>query len=438
MRVDRQGSRGRSRPPRGTGIADSEPVNACELEIDLQCLGLRIDSSCTLGADARSFSRTRAGLGSGLELVIPGSRKDVWVNVPVVEAFAARSPWVLRRDGSGYRVENEESGEGRPVRLPPEPLWYRAKTSAGTGMSRVGVLQGTYLGIYVEETCAFWRAGLQCAFCTTGVNVGAAEEPRKSVADVVETARAAKEESGVTFVHFNSGFQGERDIDGVGPFVKAIKEQVGLLVGVQMTPSRHLGKYDWLRDLGVDHLSFCYEFHDPAVFARLLPGKQRTFGQAAFYDAMEYTARLWGPGRVSGEIIAGIEPLESTLAAIDHIVSVGAFPTVCIFRPLPGSKMADEPPPRAGDMRVVFRHVAEACRRAGIPVGIAPNIEVSLVVQPDDALELLSPWDVRTWIYRAKLRAMKAAARPLFRKALEPRPVPVPETPPLPAAASGS
>jgi hypothetical protein len=398
-------------------------MNACELEIDLQCLGIRVDPSCTLEEDARSFSRTRAGLGSGLELVIPGDRKAIWVNVPVVEPFATRSPWLLRKDDAGYRVVHGTTGEHHPVRIPPEPEWYGARTRDGTPMSRVGVLQGTYLGIYIEETCAFWKNDLQCHFCTTGLNVGAAEEARKTVADVVETARAAKEESGVTFVHFNSGFQGERDIDGVVPFVKALKEEVGVLVGVQMTPSKHLGKYEALRDLGVDHLSFCYEFHNPEYFARYLPGKERAFGQEAFYAAMEHASGLLGPGRVSGEIIAGIEPLPDTLAAIDHIVSVGAFPTVCIFRPLAGSKMADVPPPDPAEMRVVFRRVAEACRDAGIPVGIAPNVEVSLVVQPDDAIELLDPWDPRNWLYRGKLQALRAAAGPVLRRAMEPRKV---------------
>jgi hypothetical protein len=388
-------------------------MNACELEIDLQCLGLRVDPSCTLEKDARSFSRTRAGLGSGLELVIPGDRKAIWVNVPVVEPFAANSPWLLRKEDAGYRVVHSKLGESHPVRIPPEPRWYRERTKAGTVMNRVGVLQGTYLGIYIEETCAFWKNDLQCHFCTTGLNVGAGEEARKSVA----------------------GFQGERDIDGIGPFVKALKEEVGVLVGVQMTPSRHLWKYRWLQDLGVDHLSFCYEFHNPEYFAKFLPGKQKTFGQEAFYAAMEHAASLLGPGRVSGEIIAGIEPLPDTMAAIDHIVSVGAFPTVCIFRPLHGSKMQDVPAPNPDAMRGVFRHVAEACRSAGLPIGIAPNVEVSLVVQPDDALELLDPWDPRTWMYRAKLHALQAAAGPILARAMRPHPVAATSFPVDPAGA---
>ena len=42
-----------------------------------------------------------------------------------------------------------------------------------------------------------------------------------------------------------------------------------------------LWRFDWLRDLGADHFSFCYEFHNPEWFARLCPGKESTVGQGA-------------------------------------------------------------------------------------------------------------------------------------------------------------
>ena len=111
-----------------------------------------------------------------------------------------------------------------------------------------------------------------------------------------------------------------------------------------MVPTLDLWKYDWLSDLGADHFSFCYEFHNPEYFARLLPGKQNTVGQDSFFRAMEYTSAKLGKGAVSGEIIAGVEPIEDTFAAIDYITSVGAFPTVCVFRPVIGADMEDYGP----------------------------------------------------------------------------------------------
>jgi len=79
------------------------------LEIELFCRGMRLDASCDLAEDGRRVSRTRAGLGSGLEIVLPAPRKPIWVNVPVVEKFAASSPLCLVRHAEEYRVLDERT-----------------------------------------------------------------------------------------------------------------------------------------------------------------------------------------------------------------------------------------------------------------------------------------------------------------------------------------
>jgi biotin synthase-like enzyme len=147
---------------------------------------------------------------------------------------------------------------------------------------------------------------VNCRFCTTGQNVGHSEIAQKTVADVVETCRTAKE-SGVTFVHFNGGFQGSRGLALAEPFVRAVKEEVGLLVGVQLTPERDFSGYDRLVDLGVDHFSLCMELLDEEWFTRICPGKARMLGQALFFDALGHCVRRLPKGAVSGEIIVGIE-----------------------------------------------------------------------------------------------------------------------------------
>ena len=227
-----------------------------------------------------------------------------------------------------------------------------------------------------------------------------------------------KEESGVTFVHFNTGYhiQG-KELDLIAPYVKAVKEKVGLLIGVQATPTTQLWKYDWLWELGVNHFSFCYEFHNPRYFELFCPGKAEKIGQETFFDALAYTSKKMGKGSCSGEIIAGVEPMEDTLRAIDYITSLGAFPTICIFRPLIGSDMEKFPPPSYKEMVTVMRHMYQACMRNRIPIGIAPNIEVSLIVQPDDAQYLVDG----TWshlAYRTWLKSLKLLSKPYFSRKL--------------------
>jgi hypothetical protein len=334
-----------------------------------------------------------------------------------------RSPYLLTGSPEdGYVVRDERDCTSYAIRLPPEPAWSTRPTSRGVPMSRIGVLQGTYLGIYVNPVCAFWnyQPPLNCRFCTTGRNVGETEAIAKAVSDVVETCRAARDESGVTFVHLNGGFQGTRGLEWAAPYVEAIKREVGLLVGVQLTPERDFSKYDRLIGGGVDHLSFCVELHDPEWFARICPGKERMLGHGLFYDAMAHCAARMPKGAVSGEIIAGIEPVAHTLEAIDVITRLGAFPTVCIFRPTIGSDMEDWPPPRYEEMRRVMVAVYEACRRQWLPIGAAPNIEVSLVVNPDDAA-LLAPRGAGFYAYEAWRRALRLAAGPMFRRRLRAR-----------------
>jgi hypothetical protein len=404
----------------------NQRLNACELEIDLFCCGLRIPPDLALPG-ARGISRTRAGLGSGLELMIPTESRlkpYVWMNAPVVEPFAQQSPYVMGGTPSaGYSITDTRSGERYPIALPPEPDWYHRHTSRGIPMAKVGVLQGTYLGIYINAVCTFWNANppINCRFCTTGCNVGGADAVLKTVEDVVETCRAAKEASGITFVHFNGGYQGTRGLATAEPYIRAVKEQVGLLVGVQLAPEPDFSRYDRLIDLGVDHFSFCMEVIDPDWFRRICPGKARTMGQALFFEAMNHCASRMPRGAVSGEIITGIEPIENTIAGIERIAAAGAFPTVCVFRPTIGSDMADDPPPQFAETREVMAAMYDACRRYRVPVGLAPNIEVSLVVTPDDAA-LLAPRSAGFYGYEIWRRALRTAAKPLFSSRMRARP----------------
>ena len=120
-------------------------------------------------------------------------------------------------------------------------------------------------------------------------------------------------------------------------------------------------------------------------------------------------------GAVSGEIIAGLEPIDRTLEAIDRIVNLGAFPTVCIFRPTIGSDLETWPSPPYEAMRRVMQYVYDACSRSWMPIGIAPNLEVSLIVTPDDAA-LLARRTTRFYVYEAYRRALSVAAKGVFRR----------------------
>jgi len=398
------------------------PLNPAELKIELLCRGIRIDGSCHIFEDGRPLGGNRAGLASGLEMVIPGTLSDVCVNTPVIEKFVEQTPYRLVMDQGEYRVVDDRREFRYRVKLAPKPDWYDRFTSRGIPMSRIGTLQGTCLSVYIGGHCKFWSTEhpLNCRFCTTGLSSGVEEESDNTDADVVETVIAAKQESDVTFVLINSGFQGVRGLRLVFPYLKALKQKVGCLVGVEFLPERDMALYDEALALGVDHFSFCFEFYNPDYFRRFLPGKAEVLGRDAFFTAMEYCSRKMGKGAVSGEIIAGVEPLEDTMRAVDYIVRIGAYPFVFIFRPLTGAGMEDYPPPDPSEMIRVFRHVYETCRSHNLPVGIAPNISSSLSLQPDDTFYLASG-TVSDKMYQSWIEAMRHLMRPHFSRRMRPQ-----------------
>ena len=95
---------------------------------------------------------------------------------------------------------------------------------------------------------------------------------------------------------------------------------------------------------------------------------------------------------------------------------MGAVPTVCVFRPLVGTDMENAPPPRTEDMVPIFRRLYEACMERRLPIGIAPNIHVSLVLLPDECRRL-SPR--RFPLQTLKLKAMSTVFRHRFQRRLE-------------------
>ncbi len=400
--------------------------NPALLKLDLYCRGLRMDESCFVEEDGgRKIMRTRAGLGSGLEAILPGG---LWTNVPVVESFAQSSPYILlKKENGAYRLFRD--GEFvAPLRLSPRPAWYGLRTSTGKDMTRVGSLQGTYLGIYPAKVCEYWtepkNVRTNCRFCSVGLNLGVDDATEKSVDEVLEVVRAAREQSGITYVDFNSGhYEGDTYLDILEPYIRAVKSETNLLIGIQTPPHRDLERYDALKAMGVNRVSFCFEIFDEPRFKEICPGKDREYGLERYLDAVRYCAELGRrkpslsqPWVTNGEIIAGLEAPESSIRAIDWITGVGAIPTVCVFRPVIGTDLETMPPPRTEDMVPVFRRLYEACMEKGLPIGVAPNVHVSLVMLPEECASL-SPRSFP--LKRAKLAILGAFFRPRFQRSVD-------------------
>jgi hypothetical protein len=396
------------------------------LKLDLLCRGARVDDAAEFDRrGGRPVMRTRAGLGSGLELVLD---EGLRVNVPVVEPFAARSPYEVRPAAGRSPGAVDIVRDGAPcarARLAARPRWYDRPTSAGRPMRRVGTLQGTYLAIYPGRVCDFWVKGVSrtarenCRFCSVGLNLGADDASGKTVDEVLEVVHAARRESGITYVDFNAGHDdGFGFLDALEPFVRRVKEETGLLVGIQTPPHPDPARWERLKALGVNRVSFCFEIFDPERFRAICPGKARVYGLETYLESITRCARLarrerrsLEPWVVNGEIIAGLEPAASSIAAVRWLTGQGAIPTVCIFRPLVGTDLALAPSPTTEDVLPVFQALWTECMAHGLPIGLAPNVRVSLVMLPEECRWLIQDERIlRRFASRERTRVLRKGA----------------------------
>ena len=292
-------------------------------------------------------------------------------------------------------MRDERNGEEYPVGIPPEPAWYRGRTGRGTLMKEVGVLQGTYLGIYVSNSCMYWygeEAGT--AGSAPRDSTSEAEVAQKDLGDVVEVAARAKAESGVTFVHLNTGYQNQGVVKQIARLGSAsVRKEMGALVGIIGRAARGPGGSSPVRLAARPRRrSLLVLLRVPrSRGVRAPPARQAsTVGQQAFFRAIEYCQSRMPRGACSGEIIAGVEPVETTKRAIDYITAWRVSDRLHLQARLLGSAM-EHVDRGAGAMKEGL-HVppGRAVTRVGLPVGTC-RIQVSLVVQPEEAAERVPP-----------------------------------------------
>jgi len=216
----------------------------------------------------------------------------------------------------------------------------------------------------------------------------------------------------------NGGFDdSDTYLSRFGPLMEALHGE-GLLTGLQLPPLPDLEGYRSFKRLGVNNISLCFEFFDAQRFQEICPGKDRRAGLERFKAAIEFCAQDVRFDTTNGELIAGLEEPGSSMQAIDWLTGVGAVPTICVFRPVRGTHFENRRPPETAELVGVFAHAYRRCMERGLPIGIAPNVRVSIVMNPEECRWLLPPAQRNAW----RLRRLKnAALRSVFALSLRRR-----------------
>jgi len=126
-----------------------------------------------------------------------------------------------------------------------------------------------------------------------------------------------------------------------------------------------------LFEAGADMVGFNYEIYDPQLFDKLCSGKVKDIENGVpghtQYDLMiRHIVRQYGMGHANANLLAGLEPAQSTVDGIEHLASMGVIPTIFVFVPLKGTALADQRPPSIREMIYIYASLKSITEKFGV------------------------------------------------------------------------
>jgi radical SAM protein (TIGR04043 family) len=354
------------------------------LVVELQSLGVRVEDE----TDGDGVQGRRGGAG-------PSDAGFLWVRglpltVPMHAEYARRSPYTLRIGARGARLER--GGEYvAPVVVPPRPHIYDMQTADGVPYWKIALLHLDSIASTVVQKCIYWDTPEQCAFCGIELTRGEQTIPVKTPAQLAEVCTAARDLDGAVDVTLTTGSINRRDrgVLYISRCAAAIKGRSGgMPVQVQFEPPDDLAVLEQVRDAGVDAVGIHIETLDPDVLAAVAAGKARC-GVEGYFRTWARAVEVFGRGRVTTYVILGMgERRELIEDGCRRAIEMGVYPFVVPLRPVPGTLMADAPPPDPDYVAAVYRSVSAMLAEHGLD-----HLEAAAGCARCQACSGLSAWE---------------------------------------------
>jgi Radical SAM superfamily len=366
--------------------ADRRTREMAELKVRLLSLGARLELDPSAEARMKPILRVRSGSCGGLDLVLPDG---TWVNCPVREPFAKRSP--IRLVSEGSRTVLCDEGLRLPVDLVPAPAYYRRAAPSGAPMSRLGQLCSDRIGIGLTNACTYYRSASQrCRFCSIGRN-GRDEDPHKETDDIVATVMAAIEDPVAPARHVLLGGGTPEGADSgavrIAEVAAAIRQRSQVSIYAMLVPPRDFGYLDLLADAGVDEVGLNIEVFEEESARRYIPGKHAAAGLDLYRRALEHCVGRFGPLNTRSITVVGLDSEAATVRGVGELAAMGVLPILSPLRRLAGTQLENhEVPDQAALWRLTLA-AAEAADASGVPLGpLCIGCQANTLTVPGDPL----------------------------------------------------
>lgn len=293
--------------------------------------------------------------------------QGIWVNVPIKDHnpnFVQVPGCILDVDNKGFLIKENGAKISRANPL-PVPAYHDKINSHGEPYIDYAITHTDRVRISPIAGCSF-----VCKFCDLPYKM---YYRRKHVEGFVEAIEAALSDHLLPARHvlISGGTPKPEDYS----YLHEVYERVvigfpAVDVDIMMVPMPGLLDLEWLKEIGVHALSINLELWDEDLAKRYMPRKSRiTRGEMLNFIAR--AVEIFGPGRVRSLLMIGetLEPMESTLMAVDALAARGCQPILSPFRPDPATPLRKLQPPREAFLVETYLRSRDICDRHDVILG---------------------------------------------------------------------
>lgn len=278
-------------------------------------------------------------------------------NVVVAVNYKQHAPWRLVYRDNSYQLVGKDSTDIK-VTFPGRPRFLERVTPDGIRCDRIANLYGgSSLAFFTPGTCYYFNSGHECRFCSLKPN----RDVQQLFLHTISPARA----SSVLKIALETDAHILKQIMLVGgnipnhdqgflrylEITRALEQQQSSLPAEQRLethiatmPPNDFNLFTTLAGLNA-RLTMNIEVFDEQIFETICPGKAQLYGRDKLWQALKYAVNVMSGRRVHSILIAGLEPVASTIAGMKYLASIGVTPIINVFHNDRGSHYEKHPRP---------------------------------------------------------------------------------------------
>lgn len=325
-----------------------------ELKSGLLCYGVNVDKE--VGAEllkSRPYFYDK-GFVHAVNANILGSN----VCVSVAEQFSGRSPYYLRGKNGAFYIESE-SGVSVPLAL------FDDLPKTDTVIDELARPHSNHvISLWPSLVCCYDKPGKKCKFCSIKTTDIQTIVPATEVVDGLRALFAKTDKYAINLgggTYQNPNRMAEYLIE----IIKGVRTFTKTPISVELAPPADLKLIDKLPEAGASSLIMNLEIANPERRREICPGKS-SISYEHYDAAYKHAISVFGRGKISCVLIAGIQPNEEIVEECRKLTDIGVIPTIIPFKAMDDCEFRDKPNCNPQDLLWISTRLGAMLREKGL------------------------------------------------------------------------